>query len=1214
MMRKLLILLPAAILSFFSNAQKAELVIPIGHSVEVTSVAYSPDGQYVLTGGMDNTARLWAAQSGQLIKVLKGHNNPVAKVAFSPDGQRMMTLESGAGVALRLWDKEGNPTDTLTDDFAPITAAIFANDSRHILTGHQNGEVRLISLDDPGFPVVRNYPGASRPISALAMDADGRVLAAGKDRTARLYQADGALIKTLTGHGDTINAAAFSPDGSRIATGCDAEQVILWGGAGQQLEKINRHRDKIKSTAFSPDGLYFASASEDGSIFIWDQNGKSQGKAKPFDFGVNDIAWSPDSKFLLAGGAAKDAVLLNLDGEIVRRYGGHSSTVRSVAFSPDGLHLLTGGNAQQVRVWSTDSRIVEAFPITSVYNAPAALTPDGKAVLIADESKTIKLFGLTGKLLQEYKRPNDGSAAFITYAPNGQYLAVGNYAGQISLWAPDGASLGKPIPAHQRAISSLCFSPDGQQLLSGQTGLGGQGATEYAQGSQDIDFSLDPMDRGQPIARWNIAGERIGQLGSSCHLAAYSPDSLLIATDDDGGLKLWAADGKLRQEWKSGAFDATISALAFSPDSKKILVGYQNGLAKLWNIDGTLLQTLTGHSGQVLAAAFSSDGAFAITGSDDNTAKVWDTATGEQVVSLIALDTEDWVAITPRGFFDASPGALEGMYYVSGLEIIALKQLKGRYYKPGLVQKLLGLEREEVTGAAALDTVSLFPEAALDLDGDQLSITLTPRNGGIGEVKVLVNQREVVADANPERQLKITVGLAPHQGLCLPGQENIVSVVTRNAGGWLASQPYTIPWKPTAFVAARGETDNSAPSPAFVSVTDPNLYILCVGTSKYEGQGLSLTFPDKDAQYMKEALESAGNRLLKETTGKVQAHLLNTDPAVAEKAPSKENIRASLREIGRQARAEDILVLYFSGHGITFGAGDDNTFYYLTKDVVSMDLKDDEMRNNYAISVDTLTEWIKGVKALKQVLIFDACNSGRAVKEISSAKKSLNTDQILALDRMKDRTGTYILSGSAANAVSYEASQYGQGLLTFSLLEGMANPEVLLDKKIVDVTRLFQHAIDEVPELAESIGGIQKPEMALPEGGASIYIGMVDETVKIPLARKKPVFINSNFLNLNAGFDDISLNDQMATFFKEITARGPNADIVFIDASKYKEGYQLNGFYTDTGGKISLNGVVVKGGQKVDAFTAEGSKNDMPGLASKVMQAALEVISRTGGE
>lgn len=1210
-MRRLLILLPTVLLAFFTNAQKAELIIPIGHSVEVTSVAYSPDGQYVLTGGMDNTARLWAAQSGQLIKVLQGHNNPVAKVAFSPDGQRMMTLERGAGVALRLWDKEGNPTDTLTDDLAPITAAIFAKDNKHLLTGHQNGEVRLIGLEGPGFPVARKYSGANRPITALAMDSDGRVVAAGKDRTARLYEADGSLIKTLAGHNETINAAAFSPDGKRIATGCDGEQVILWGGAGEKLEKINRHRDKIKSTAFSPDGLYFASASEDGTIFIWDSNGKNKGKAKPFDFGVNDIAWSPDSKFLLAGGAAKDAVLLNLDGEIVRRYGGHSSAVRSVAFSPDGLHLLTGGNAQQVRVWSADSRIVRAFPDSSVYNAPAALTPDGKAVLIADESKTVKLFGLAGKLLQEYKRSNDGSASFITYAPNGQYLALGNYAGQISRWTPDGAQVDKPIQAHQRAISSLCFSPDGQQLLSGQTGLGGQGATEYAQGSQDIDFSLDPMDRGQPIARWDSSGQLLGPLGSDCHLAAYSPDGLLIATDDNGGLKLWNNDGSLQHEWESGAFDAGISALAFSPDSKKILAGYQNSIAKLWSTDGALLQTFIGHTGQVLAAAFSSDGAYAITGSDDNTAKVWDTATGDQIISLIALDKEDWVAITPRGFFDASPGAMEGMYYVSGLEIIALKQLKGRYYKPGLMQKLLGTEREEVTGAEALDTVSLFPEATLTLEGDQLSIALSPRNGGIGEVKVLVNQREVVADANTERLLKMTVDLAPHQGLCLQGQENIVSVVTRNTGGWLASQPYTIPWKPTSFVAARGETDNTNASPAFVSVKDPNLYILCVGTSKYEGQGLSLTFPDKDAQYMKEALEAAGNRLLKETNGKVQAYLLNTDPAVAEKAPSKENIRAAILEIGRQAQAEDILILYFSGHGVAFGAGDENAFYYLTKDVVTMDLRDEVTRNSYTISTDTLTEWIKSVKALKQVIIFDACNSGRAVKEISSGKKALNTDQILALDRMKDRTGTYILSGSAADAVSYEASQYGQGLLTYSLLEGMANPEVLLDKKIVDVTRLFQHAIDEVPSLAESIGGIQKPEMALPEGGASIYIGMVDETVSIPLARKKPVFINSNFLNLNVGFDNILLADQMSSYFKDITARGPDAQLVYIDASKYQQGYQLTGFYTETGGKVSLNGIVVKGGEKVGSFTAEGSKNDMPGLADKVMQGAMEVLRST---
>lgn len=1207
-MRELLILLTLSIPALSLQAQKATLVIPIGHSVEVTSVAYAPNGQYVLTGGMDNTARMWNARTGQLVKILKGHNNPVSKVAFAPDGQRMLTLERGASITLHLWDKNGNPTDTLSDRFAPITAAIFSPDSHHLLTGHQNGEVRLLSLDEPGFPVVRAFTGASQAITALSMDDNGRVLAAGKGHVARLYQPDGKLINVLTGHSGAINTVAFSPDGSRIATGCDAEQVILWGEHGEKLEKINRHKDEITSNAFSPDGKYFATASEDGNIFIWSRDGKNVGKAQPFGFGVNGVAWSPDSKFLLAGGDEKDAVLLNTEGKIVRRFTGHSSAVRSVEFSADGKYLLTGGNAQHTRLWHTDSRAVQAFPVATAYNAPSALAPDGSGVLIADESKTAKLWSFSGAPLKEYKRFFDGSASCLAYSPNGRYLALGNYAGQVTLWASEGKAAQKPIQAHERAISCLSFSPDSRYFLSGQQGLGGQGAAQFASGNQDISFSL--MDNsGQPIAMWDTLGTSIGKFGSTSMLAAFSPDGQFVATDSQGSLKLWNIDGSFVREWEHDVFDASISALAFSPDSKSLLVGYQDGQARMWDIGGPLQHGLHGHDGAVLAAAFSANGMYAITGSDDNSAIVWETASGRGIVKLIALDTKDWVAITPDGFFDASPGAMEGMYYVAGLEIIALEQLKGRYYKPGLVQRLLGPQPEAINGGEALDTVSLFPDASLSLDGDKLSIALTPRNGGLGQVSVFVNQREAIADANPERLANITVDLAPYAGYCLADSAATVSAITRNAGGWLASQPYTIPWKPASYVGGRGEADaGDSGEPQFATIRDPNIYVLCIGTSQYAGEGLTLKYPDKDAWNMKEALQAASNRLLEGATGKVQAYLLSTDASVADKTSSKQNIRETILEIGKQAKAEDILVLYFSGHGTTYGAGEENAFYYLTKDVATMDLADPGMRNNYAISTDTLTEWLKAVKALKQAIIFDACHSGKAVEEISSGKKALDMGQILALDRMKDRTGTFILSGSAADKVSYEASQYGQGLLTYSLLEGMSG-QALRDRKFVDVVMLFQYAIDRVPHLAESIGGIQKPEMASPKGGASFDIGQVDNKVNIPLARERPVFIRSTFLNLNTLTDNIGLSESLSGSFEEVSARGPNPEFIYIDVSQYRQGVKLSGLYTESAGTISIEGKVQQAGREIGSFSVDGNKDNMPGLAQKVIQAALAAIA-----
>ena len=109
------------------------------------------------------------------------------------------------------------------------------------------------------------------------------------------------------------------------------------------------------------------------------------------------------------------------------------------------------------------------------------------------------------------------------------------------------------------------------------------------------------------------------------------------------------------------------------------------------------------------------------------------------------------------------------------------------------------------------------------------------------------------------------------------------------------------------------------------------------------------------------------------------------------------------------------------------------------------------------------------------MLIIDACNSGQIVENLTSGTKSLNSSQIRALDRMKDRTGMFVLSGSASDKVSYEASEYGQGLLTYALLQGMLGLATRKDAKgqeTIDVMKLFQYARDQVPELAKSINGI----------------------------------------------------------------------------------------------------------------------------------------------
>ena len=243
--------------------------------------------------------------------------------------------------------------------------------------------------------------------------------------------------------------------------------------------------------------------------------------------------------------------------------------------------------------------------------------------------------------------------------------------------------------------------------------------------------------------------------------------------------------------------------------------------------------------------------------------------------------------------------------------------------------------------------------------------------------------------------------------------------------------------------------------------------VLLLGTANYKGDQLDLQFAAKDAEDFSNALYQTASALL----GQDAVHIATLSTADTAALPFKDSIRNVFEFYSKKAEAKDILVIYFSGHGINYQNGGDSKFHYLTMEIESGELKDHAIRENYTISTDELTDWIKEIPVNKQVLIMDACASGKVIEDIMVAKKSISSTQVRAMERLKDRTGMFILTGSASDKVSYEASRFGQSLLTYTILEGMKG-QALRGGEFVDILKLFQHALENVPLYAKFIGGI----------------------------------------------------------------------------------------------------------------------------------------------
>ena len=275
---------------------------------------------------------------------------------------------------------------------------------------------------------------------------------------------------------------------------------------------------------------------------------------------------------------------------------------------------------------------------------------------------------------------------------------------------------------------------------------------------------------------------------------------------------------------------------------------------------------------------------------------------------------------------------------------------------------------------------------------------------------------------------------------------------------------------------------------------------------------------------MAQALELGAKRLL--GVDKVHLTLLTTSKDGKNPPPTRANLQKAFED-ARKAKPGDVLVVYLAGHGMAM-PGSDDLYCYLTSEARGTDLSDPAIRAQYAITSTELTDWIKKIPALKQVMILDTCAAGAAAKKLTE-QRQISGDQIRAIDRLKDRTGFHILMGCASDKVSFEATQYEQGLLTHALLKGMRG--AALDRQeFVDVRKLFEYAADEVPKLARNIGGIQKPQIASPRGSGSFDVGQLtkEDKAKVRLAIPKPFLLRPRLTNADVGDDTLEFGGPLA--------------------------------------------------------------------------------------
>jgi WD40 repeat protein len=401
----------------------------LAHQGVVSALAFSLNGKFLATGSEDGTAQLWQAGTGQAIGESIEHPEAVVGVAFSSDGRTLATLSSST---LRVWDARVRLPDEVL--FGP-----------HEQPGSRSFEFAEISPDMRFLYTEQTVRG-------------------GDQRTVELFdRATGKRIGELWPARGNLTAAAFSPDGGRLATGTSDGTILLRDPATlKQVGPVLRHKEAVTALAFRRDGKLLVSGTNKQAR-VWDLGtGKTVGQPMPHPRGVTALAFSPDGRRVLTGCAGKARQWDAATGRPVGHPLNHAEVAR-VAFSGDGNTILTEGG-RVVRLWQAASGkpVGRPFPADA-----AAFSPDGKLLLTglggrASETGELRLWSTaTGQPMGlPLQHPGVERLAF---APDGRTVLSASWP-VARLWD---AALTRPLgpPLHHPASEVLAFSPDSRTGL-----------------------------------------------------------------------------------------------------------------------------------------------------------------------------------------------------------------------------------------------------------------------------------------------------------------------------------------------------------------------------------------------------------------------------------------------------------------------------------------------------------------------------------------------------------------------------------------------------------------------------------------------------------------------------------------------------------------------------------------------------------------------------
>ena len=1023
---------------------RANVSAASGHSDIVSSVAFSPDGRFALSGSDDKTLRLWETNTGREIRSFIGHWRPVTCIAFSPDGK--FALSGSDDKTIRLWDVEtGRSIRSFEKDSFSVSSIAFSPDGRLALSGSSYKTLKL--WDVKTGREIRSFKGHKSRVFSVAFSPDGKsALSGSHDKTLRLWNVKtGKSIRSFKGHSDDVNAVAFSPDGKFALSGSDDGTLRLWKvSTGRSIRSFKGHSGEISSVAFSPDGKFALSGSYDKTVTLWEvRTGKKTRSFRGHSDIIHSVAFGPGGKFVLSGSGDNTLKLWEVvTGREIHSFKGYSRGVASVALSPGGTLALMGSDDMTLRLWDAGTgREIRSFRGHSKGVTSAAFSPDGKFALSGSYDRMLRLWEVsTGREIRSFKGHTDDVNA-VAFSPDGKFALSGSYDKSLRLWK---ISTGREIRSYQGhlyGVNAVAFSPDGEFAISG---------------SYDKTLRLWDVKTGREIRTFR------GHTGS-VNAAAFSPDGkFVLSGSHDKTLRLWEAETGLEIRTFE-AHSKPVSFVAFSPDGKLGLSASHDNTVSLWDIStGQEIRYLRGHLEPVMSVAFSPDGKFALSGSQDGTMRVWNIPTGRETARMFSFTDDEWIVMTPEGYYDASVNGSRHLNVSVGGNIYTARQYEAICYRPDIVRLALklGNTREAIIRSFKIGRPIFMTEAQppkawfvspydhYETDDSRIAVRVRTEDAtdAVASVTFKVNHRPLATEEKSEHLATTGAEIWEFSGQIplIIGNNWITAEARSKTGLTQTASPI--------LVVRKGKGPGIDPKKL------PTLWYFGAGVGTHSVSELSLSSPAKDIEGLAE--------ILKKQEGPVYSNV--NVRTLTDREATRDNIVREVRTFFENAAQEDVAILFVSGYMMSSISG----HYFISHDA------DPDKLSSTGVSWSVFDDVMRTIKS-SVLLLADTCHSRNVIRN-ESWKAQINTDPNEFL-RGTVRNGVIVLSSGSGPIVPGKSPPTGHGAFAKALLDGFKGQGAAQKKGVVRLSFLQDYVRDTVKELTRNT---QEPIILKLEGGA----------------------------------------------------------------------------------------------------------------------------------